>query len=78
MFTLCKKCTEFFKMDVDSTILGMCKRDDRNTLHPIDSVDEVCTHTDEERKFIAVVDTAELRHALDRGYKVHFRRNLRI
>ena len=72
MFTLCKACSNTFKVDVNSTLRAMFTKDDQNVLHRIESVSDVCTHTDEERKFVAVVDTSELKHALDRGYKVRF------
>ena len=42
----------------------------KTVYRPATCIDEVCTHTDEERSFVTVVDQSELEYALSQGYRV--------
>ena len=72
LFCCCRTCAKIFDIDTDNTLTGIKFPDPNNdeNMIEINSIGDVCTHSDEERSFITVVDHDELAHAIKRGYKV--------
>lgn len=44
--------------------------DDNEQAHRIRRVEDICKHSDAEREYVTVVGHDELKHALERGYKI--------
>lgn len=70
LMTFCRSCAEFFTIEVDNTLSSMYTKDDAGVKVPLTDVRQVCQHSKEERAFVTVVETSELAHALEKGYRV--------
>src|SRR5687768_13749886 len=57
---------------MDNTLSSMWREDANGQRVKLTHPSEVCSHSEEERAFIAVVDHSELEHALTRGYRVGY------
>lgn len=70
LYHVCRTCAEYFDLDTDNTLKSLSIQHSDGTKEKITHPSQVCKHTSEERRFRCVMDTDELAHALEKGYKV--------